>query len=277
MANPKVNPPVGLDTSKYLEPKRIIRAAVDPSWTIRAYRITSDDLEEYLGKKVNTLVPGARVKVQPRYIENKLAMKKKARYSAPSAVTQSYASLLVALSAETIDKGNLDPAYRWIVSGTNDVKMVDNVYNVLIKGYRYNRDELKAILKDYAALDHLKERFGITEEYIRNLINLNNPVRQPDAKGTDGWVIFAASAEKIINDYLTDVMVYEPKPEFINPNDPDAPTTRVIPTAGPAGTMEIIKVNAITQGKVEYIVYVHVGEFQASNDPELKKLFDSFK
>jgi len=281
----------------YSEPYMETRSGHEPCGKIDIYRITSEDIQKFISSKVNSIVPGSRAEVVPEYCERK-----------NSRPLRSYAALIIALSAEVIESSHGDIIRQMIERGT-DVKLKDAVFNDIFNRYSYNRRELQTILRSYENRDRMEEGFGMTEEYIRNILRFSLPHRQESIQNRETWVIFAAEASKVIHDMLVEVMIWEPIPlSYDDLNDLSLETRRKLKPSRnnsiehkfqattddelmdlsaddlrelippivssqkePGGRIEIASVTQI-KDNVEFLVYLHVNETHTSDNPELRKI-----
>lgn len=217
-----------------------VRGAKDPDGCIWKYRITSDDLKRFIVEKAKSFVPDVEVEVIPRYCE-----KKKRKDYEPH---RSYASLRVAFSDKAIP---VDGDFGWygeIGENPDDCRVISTLFQGIIKRYAYNPKQIQEWLKSYKIMETLEDSLGMSETYINDLKMYVVPkrIRTTDDKS---FIIFAAAAEHVLADYLTDI------------------TTNKLP-----GKMKIVDVYPISQGTVEWLVELDPTEYTVKENPYVRQL-----
>jgi hypothetical protein len=272
------------DSSFYNDPYIVRRGPTlrEPNGIIQVYRITTEHIHEFVTSKVGGFVPGARVEIMPEYCEKKKSIPKR-----------SYAALMLALSADTLDRTGQSDPFRRMVDVGNNPKFIKGLETAIIERYRFNREALQNIVNSYKRLDEVDEAFGMTEDYVRSLIKWARPIRQESPKTKDIWIMFAARPEAIITDMLTEVEVWDINTGGIvkrakltdddryrtlpNGDSMDLFPDRVQNPGGIGGRMNIVDVTQISKENVEFTVHLHVNEVHSTENPELRRLYQSFK
>lgn len=219
-----------------------VRGAKDPDGCIWRYRITSDELKKFIVEKAKSFVPDIEVEVVPRYCE-----KKRRKQYEPH---RSYASLRIAFSDKAIPKDGDLGWYGEIGENPENCKVVNTLFQGIIRKYRYDVKEVDNWLKSYKIMEELEDAFGMSEAYINDLKMYVIPKR---IRTTDhdkkSYIIFSAAAENVIADYLTEV------------------TTNKI-----AGKMKIVDVYPISQGVVEWEVHVDPTQYTVKENPHVRQI-----
>lgn len=217
-----------------------VRGAIDPVGNITVYRISSEQIKDFLMQKSRQYVPDVRMTLVPRYCE-----KKRKSNTDPH---RSYASLRVAFSENVIEKKQDLGWFGSIGENGSNVKLQSGIMKNLIEKYQYNRKEIEAWLKNYKTLEELEDAFGMTETYIKDIL-LYTPPQRIKAENNESWIIFAAAAENIIEDMLTDVN-----------------------TGKVAGRIQIQDVLPISKDIVEFVVYVHPAQMKLRENPHVRQI-----
>ena len=108
--------------------------------------------------------------------------------------------------------------------------------------------DLEAWLKSYKNLEALEDALGMTEDFINDIREFAKPVRITTNNG-EKWILFAAAAENVIADMLTDVVSGE------------------VP-----GRIEIQQVYPLSKDIVEFIVYLHPAEMKYRDNPHVRQI-----
>lgn len=217
-----------------------VRSKLDPVGTMHVYRISSEQIKEYLTEKVREIVPSTKLDLAPRYTEKKRRSK--------SDQVHSYASLNIALSDDVIQNGSDNSWFGSIGQDSSSVRVMDDMYKNIIKKYRFDPKDVREWLKDYKIMEDLEENFGMDESFIQELKKFSNPQRVATVD-KKSWVVFAAAPEYIIGDMLTD------------------PSTGKIP-----GRMRINRTYLISKTMVEYIVYLDPTDMDLQEDPRVRQI-----
>lgn len=226
------------DDPKVMAPQ--IRGGVEPVGSMYVYRISSDQLKQFIVDKTKLLVPSAKVEVVPRYCERKKRSKNEPH--------RSYASLRIAFSEDIVEKKDDLGWYGKIGESGNGARVVKSMFEEIIRKYQYDRKEVEAWLKDYKALEVLEECFGMTENYISDLLNYVTP-RRIVTNTKENWIFFSAAAENVIRDFLTSVE-----------------------DNMPIGKIRIQDVYPISKDNVEFLVFVSPNEIEYSENPNVRKI-----
>jgi hypothetical protein len=217
-----------------------VRGNIDPIGNILVYRISSEQIKDFIIQKARQYVSDVRMTIVPRYCE-----KKRKNSTDPH---RSYASLRIAFSENVIEKKEDLGWYGSIGENGSNVKIHASIMQNLINKYQYNRKEIEAWLKNYKTLEELEEGLGMTEAYINDLRMYSIPQRVK-TDNNESWIIFAAAAENVIEDMLTD------------------PTTNKVP-----GRIQIQDVYPISKEIVEFVVYVHPTQMKLRENPHVRQI-----
>lgn len=202
------------------------RAKIKPVGNIDVYRFTSNDIKQFIIQKVHQYVPDAIVDVYPRYCEKKR--------SKPTDPHRSYASLRIAMSTDVLEKSSkANDFYEQIAESAGNMRFTNGIFVNIINLYCFGKKDIAQWTKNYKNLEYLEDEMGMTEAYINDIREFSVPRRIQDKKHKD-WIIFAAAAEKVIRDMLTDFK------------------TNTLP-----GKLQIVDVYPISKDIVEFLVYMH--------------------
>lgn len=223
-----------------LSSKPDVRGKIDPVGNILVYRITSEELKQFIIRKARKYVPDAKVEVIPRYCE-----KKNPRKTEPH---RSFASLRIAFSENVMEQKDDNGWFGKIGDTGSHVRVVKGLFENIIQMYKYDPKEINQWLSSYKVLEELEEMFGLTEPYIRDLQKYSTPCR---VKTTDNqyWIIFSAAANKVIKDMLTEIH-----------------------TNTPIGRIQIQDIHPISKDMCEFIVYVHPEDMKLQENPHVRQI-----
>ena len=154
-----------------------VRGKIDPIGNILVYRISSEQIKDFIIQKAREYVPDVRMTIVPRYCE-----KKRKNNSDPH---RSYASLRIAFSENVIEKKEDLGWYGSIGENGSNVKIHHSIMTDLINKYQYNRKEIESWLKNYktssgeywAMGESLTQRRRVREEDLR-IVNLSQQGRR---------------------------------------------------------------------------------------------------
>lgn len=217
-----------------------VRSNLKPDGNILVYRISSEQIKDFIIQKARYYVPDVHMTIVPRYCE-----KKRKNENDPH---RSYASFRIAFSEHVIEQKTDLGWYGEIGNTDSNVKLQQGIMNGLIKKYQYNRKQIDAWLKDYKLLEDLEENFGITEAYLNDLRMYAIPQRIK-ADDNASWIIFAAAAENVIIDMLTEV------------------GTNVTP-----GCVRIHDVYPMTKDIIEFVIHIHPNEMKDHENPHVRQI-----
>lgn len=216
----------------------VTRGNIFPTSNIFIYEFTSEEIKRYLIDKARRYCPDIKMEVVPRFIEKK---RKK-----PGEVHGAYASLRIAFSENVIEK-NAENGWFGKIGESDNVRIINTIFQNFIKMYNYNKEDLKKIRNDYKKMEHLEETLGITENYLDDLIMFSTPRLIKSTTGAS-WVSFSAPAEKVIFDMLT------------------ISETNELP-----GRIVIQDIVQISKDSVEYLVHVYPGNL-VKEDPSVRRI-----
>lgn len=219
-----------------------VRSGLKPIGNVMVYKISSEEISNFIIQKARQYVPDVRMKVVPRYCEKK---RKNKNINEPH---RSYASLRIAFSDNVIKK---DQDFGWFGSiGENgsNIELHPGILVNLIEKYKYNRKDIDSWLKNYKTLEELEETLGMTEAYINDIRMYTTPQRVK-VDDNESWIIFSAAAENVINDMLTEVH------------------SGKLP-----GVMQIKSVYPISKDIVEYVIYIHPSKMEVRENPHVRQI-----
>lgn len=220
----------------------VIRASetgLKPSAAVFMYKITSEDIKNFIVKNADSLAPGVKVEIATRYCERKKRSSFEPR--------RSYASFRIAFSSKVIDTSDDYGWYSKIGKPAGKVKILKDPFNYLIAKYKYDQSEINSWLSSYKLLEELEEAFGMTEAYINDIKRYCVP--QAVRSGDEDWVIFSAAPENIIRDMLSN-----PASEKVD------------------GTIKIQDIYPISKDIVEFLVYVYPKEVSFEENAHVRAI-----
>lgn len=214
-----------------------VRSLVKPVGNILVYRISSDEIRQFIMRKAKFYKEEAKVEVIVKYCEKK-----------NSDPHRAYASLRIGFSDDVIEKRNNAGWYEKVGENNGNVRFIEDIFVGMIQKYQYDRKELDNILGNYKNLEKVENKLGMTEAFVEDIKMYTTPRRVPTSNN-ESWIIFSARAEKVIEDML---------------ENPD--TDKV------AGKIEIHDVYPINKDVVEFIVYVHPAEMKSQENPYVRRI-----
>ena len=217
-----------------------VRSKIRPAGSILAYRISSDDIKAFITEKAKTMIPDVKVEVVPVYCE-----RRRRKDSDPH---RSYASLRIAFSDNVLEHKDDAGWFGKIGETSDNLRFVSSLFQAIIKRYKFNAEAINGWLESYKVLEELEDAFGMTEKYINELKAYATPQRVMTT-ANEPWVIFAAAAEKVIEDMLS---------------DPD--------TDKPIGRIQIQDVYMVSKDVVEFVVYVHPADMNLKENPHVRQI-----
>ena len=207
-----------------------VRAQLTPVAMSYCYKITSDDICNFVTQKARQYCPGVKATLVPIYSEKPNRK--------PFEPLRSYASLRIAFSHDVIeDDSNVSDLsfYTKLGKDSNHLNFVPSLFANVVGLYGYNRQQVESWEKDYKTLEDLENAIGLGEKNIDAIKEFITPRRVSAADGSK-WIIFAAAPEKVIKDMLT------------NPE-----------TQKPIGKIMIESVEKLSDTNVEFTVQVFPG------------------
>lgn len=201
-----------------------VRSRIQPIGSLDVYKITSDDIKQFVTQKARMYVPEVRVELLPKFISKK----RTGRGPNPA-----FASLKLAFSHDIVDKDDQYAFYENMMNIENNVKIVNTVFTNIIGMYKYRKEDIENWLRNYKTMEMLENNFGLTEEYIRDMLEYANPRRIID-QNKNTWIILTASADKILKDMLTDIH-----------------------TNQTPGKMQIMDIYQISKDITEFLIYMY--------------------
>lgn len=226
------------------------RSRITPFNTIRVYKISTEEMKEFLQQKLSQLKEGTKVDLIATFSQplNKEKKKKKERKS-EAEVLRGRGNIRVAFSHHIIEGGEKQDWFLKAGENNNHPSIINSVLKNVIEKYSYDRKEIGNILQDYSEMERLENMYGITEEFLRDIYNYCTPRAISATTNGDMWVFFSAMPEKIIAD-----MLENPDPETNN------------------GRIEIVDCYPVSSGVLEYIVYLHPEEAMMKDNIFVRKL-----
>ena len=216
-----------------------VRSKLQPIGQIQVYRITSDQIAEFVIAKAHKYAPNANIDVIPIYTEKKHHKNEAHR---------AYASMRIAFSEDVIEKKDDLGLYGKIGESDDSIHFQPSIFTNLVKMYSYKSDDIRNWLKSYKTMEDLEDTLGITESYLNEIKMFAKPRYVTDFDNTK-WIIFAAAAENIIQDMLTDI------------------NTGTVP-----GKLIIQDVYQISSKVVEFIIYIHPEKMKFKENSHIRQI-----
>ena len=214
-----------------------VRSRIKPIGNIAVYRITSNEIKEFVTKKARFYRPEIQLEVSTHYCERK-----------KSNPHRSYAYLKIGFNSAGLEQKEDAGWFERVGEGGASPRILSDIFVGLVQKYKYNKEGLDDLLDNYKKMENLENAFGLTEGILKDIRMYATPRRTKAING-DSWVIFSARAEKVIEDMLE------------NPDNDKV-----------AGRIEIQDIYAISKDQVEFVVYVHPLEMRAQENPYVRKI-----
>lgn len=217
-----------------------VRSRIKPSSAVLIYKISSEQIKEFLVDKARKIDPDIKIEVVPRYCE-----KKRHKQSEPH---RSYASLRIAFS-DNVTENNEDMGwYGKIGQSSTNIRFKKSVFKGMIERYQYNRKEIDNWMKSYKTMEELEEGLGMSESYLNDLKMYAIP-RRLETVDKETWIIFSAAADKVLKDMLTDYK-----------------TDKIV------GRMMIQDIYPISKDVVEFLIYMYPFEVETKENPYVRQI-----
>lgn len=214
-----------------------VRSKIKPVGTIQVYRITSEEIKEFLFQKARFYKPGAKMEVATFYCENKTKEQQRG-----------YAFFRIGFSNDFIETKSQRGWFEKAGENSSNINFVEDILKEFIQRYQFSKKSLQELLGSYKNLEKLENRFGIRDDFIEDIMKYIIPQRVP-TPNNESWIIFSARAEEIIRNMLED--------EFTN---------------AVGGELEIHEVHQVNKGLVEFIIYIHPKEMKSRENPYVRKI-----
>lgn len=213
-----------------------------PVSNIYVYKISSDQIKEFVLNKVREYSPNASMELVSKYCERKRTKKNEPRHS--------YASFRIAFSEDVIKKDNSDGS--WFASlgesESGGISYVNSKLGELVDRYRYRRRDVDNWLKSYKSMEELENGLGMTEVFISDIKKFSTPQRVKTVDHRD-WIMFAAEPLSIIKDMLADGETHQP-----------------------TGAVKIVDVYPISKEVVEFTVHVVSKEVDLKENRHVRQI-----
>lgn len=216
-----------------------VRSKAEPVGSIQVYKITSEQMKEFIIAKAKKYCPNVKMDIVPRFTE------RKARKNEPH---RAYASLRIAFSEEIVEKKEDLGFYGKIGESNLAPRIQPSIYQNLIRMYGYSPKEIDEWTHSYKNMEELEDGLGITEAYLEDLKRYATP-RMIESNDNQKWIIFSADAANVIADMLTDI------------------TTNEV-----AGRIQIQDVYQISKDIIEFIIYVHPKTMKLKENPHVRQI-----
>ena len=233
---------IGVETNQ--EPAPFVRSRITPLGNIKVYRISTEQMKEFLQLKLNKIKEGTKIDL----IANSSEIFTKRKKNKDPKIKHK-GSIRIAFSHHIIEGSDECDWFTKAGESETNPTILNTVLKNVIQKYSYDRKELGDALNNYKELERLEETYGLTEDFLKEIYAYSLPRAIPAPAMNETWVLFSAMPEKIISDMLE------------NPE-----TNRV------EGYIEINDVYPISQGVLEYIVYVHPAEMRLTEHPLVREL-----
>lgn len=217
-----------------------VRSKVQPVGSVLVYRINTDQMKEFIIQKSKSYCPDVKMEIVPRYCE-----KKRRKESDPH---RSYASLRIAFSEHILEKKDDQGWFGKIGESPDSIRIIPSMFKNIIKLYQYDPKNIEEWTKSYKTMEELEDALGMNEAYINDLRQYSRPQRVTTSNG-ERWIIFAAAAENVLKDMLTDYK------------------TNQVP-----GRIQIMDVYPISKENVEFLVYLYPEEIEYKEDPKVRAI-----
>lgn len=216
-----------------------VRANIQPTGNVLVYKITSGMIKDFVIQKARQYAPAVRMEIVPRFCE-----KKRRHAGEPH---RAYASFRIAFSEDVLNRKDDLGWYGKIGESVDNIQFIPSIFQNLIQKYRYDPKVVDEWLGSYKNLEELEDALGMNEAYIADIRQYTHPRGVKSDNGM--WVIFAAAAENIIRDMLTD------------------PATNKVP-----GRIQINDVYQIDKDVVEFIIYLHTTEVETHENVHVRQI-----
>ena len=214
-----------------------VRSKIKPVGNVLVYRISSEEIKQFILQKAKFYKPEAKVEVITKYCEKK-----------NSDPHRGYASLRIGFSDDVIEKKGQSGWYEKVGADSPNVRFIKDIFVGMIKKYQYSKKNLDDILGNYKNLEKVENQLGMTEAFIEDIKMYTTP-RRVATNNNESWIIFSARAEKVIEDMLEDQ-----ETDMVN------------------GKIEIHDVYPISKDTVEFIIYVHPQEMKSQENPNVRRI-----
>lgn len=213
------------------------RANLKPSAIVKVYQITSEDIKDFIREKAKYYAPGVVV--------NTVLMFTKAKKN-----KKGYATARISFSDEAMSYSKTSNWYSDIGDSDRNLKFIPEIYVNMVKKYKYNLNDINALLHNYKKMGILEDMLGISEEFLNDIKMYITPKRFKFSNNTS-CVIISAKVDKIIEDMLTN-----PKTNQVD------------------GAIEI-KEAYINKDVIHFTVYLHPTEMKVESNPLVKEFLES--
>jgi len=227
------------------------RARLTPRNVIKVYNINTDEMKEFIQQKLTQLKEGTKVDLVATFSQPLNREKKRKKKSNDFEKVKGRGNIRIAFSHHIIEGGEKQDWFLKAGENESHPTIVNTILKNVIEKYSYDRKEIGDALKNYSEMERLETKYGITEEFLRDIYNFCIPKAVSANAGGDLWVLFSAMPEKIIADMLED-------PESDDPNS--------------NGLIEIVDVCPVSSGVLEYVVYLHPIDVKREENIFVRKL-----
>ena len=213
-----------------------VRCGLLPDSYAAIYRITTEHIGQFIAEKAQSLCPDVKTTLVARYCDNKRSV-------------GGYAYLKIAFSEKVIQKGEDHGWYGYVGRTDENTKMIPSLFGQVVKKYQYDPKDVEGWLASYKTMENLEGKLGISEDDLKDIAKFCTP---RVINGNDGskWISVAAAPEKVIADMLTPIGENESK----------------------RGRIEIREVRQISEGVIEYQVFLYPEEITRVVDPRVKEI-----
>lgn len=217
-----------------------VRSRIRPVSSVLIYKITSEQIKQFLIDKAKKLEPDVKIEVVPRYCE-----RKRRKQSEPH---RSYASLRIAFSDNVTENNDDMGWYGKIGQSSTNIRFKETIFKEMINRYQFNRKEIDNWMKSYKTMEELEEGLGMNESYLNDLKMYAIP-RRLETVDKESWIIFSAAADKVLKDMLT-----------------DDKTNKI------TGRMMIQDIYPISKDVVEFLIYMYPFEVETKDNPYVRQI-----
>lgn len=226
-----------------LAPK--IKGDLEPVGIPYKYLVTSEDIKKFIMDTSRLYVPDVQMEIYTRFCEKKVR-------KGSNEPHRSYAFFKIAFSHHIItDYSSSQGWFQQLGESGENVNIKSPMRN-LFDRWSYNKNDLNEWTKSYKKMERLEDAFGMTEEYINDLKKFSKPRGIKVTGGTDVWVFFSASPERILQDFFENTE-----------------------TNAPAGKLSVSNPRMVSKDIIEYEVIVDPYQVETKINPHVQQILSS--
>lgn len=220
----------------------VVAGKVNPAYEIMVYRITTNDVNRYIGDVVRSVEPDAQVLIYPRFSEKK--QKKNSGGPRPA-----YVYLLIGMNEKVIDQRANANGFYGTLGWNRSVRVKSRLWFEFISRWLYDPEWIRKAMGSYNRMDEYEEKFGLTEAALKDISFYAAPrAVYPDGSKTP-WVLTAIDPYLVIQDMLCEA------------------GTKKVP-----GEIMITDVNQVSENMIEWTVHVSPFKNEAEINPHVMQI-----